>query len=141
MHSSICEFMTFMRYLPVADSPDLRTPTYGTSSSSDVSNESLLEAPTLISSTTPKLQHHRRNVALCFTLHAGLVCIHMALWIVLSRHYERALTWDLTTFSKTLLPLIVTTASQTFGTVRPFSIFFENITKQYFGRYISRFLS
>ena len=58
-----------------------------------------------------------RRVVLCIALHAGLVLVHIGLFIVWSHHYEHLVTVDIDTAASIRLPLIVTVVSQVLGTV------------------------
>ena len=82
-----------------------------------LSTEKLSTAPIITDCASKGLHRYHKNLVICLSLHAGLVLIHAALLAVASGHYEHAATWDLNTFSKTWLPLIITVSSQTFGTV------------------------
>lgn len=72
---------------------------------------SLSSWPARYRGTHPRRQYH------CTVLHVVLVVAHIFLFVVYSRHFEHKISVDINTFSTTWLPLLVTTALQTLGTV------------------------
>ena len=55
---------------------------------------------------------HKLQVVTCLALHFGLIAAHIALFIVLSHHYEHRFVVDWTTRTADWLPTLVTTGSQ-----------------------------
>ncbi|GJE98956.1 hypothetical protein PsYK624_151940 [Phanerochaete sordida] len=60
---------------------------------------------------------HWRNRVTCLALHILLVVVHLALFVVISRHYEHAATFPITHATTTWIPLAVGAAQQAFATV------------------------
>ncbi|EKM54969.1 uncharacterized protein PHACADRAFT_208510 [Phanerochaete carnosa HHB-10118-sp] len=60
--------------------------------------------------------HNQRDTILCLSLHVLLVFIHVALFVVISHHYEHAFTIRLDSSTSTWAPLIVGTTLQIFAT-------------------------
>lgn len=61
---------------------------------------------------------HARHIVTCLLLHLNLVSIYIALLVVCLGHYEHRVTMGFTTFSTTVVPLLISTFQQVFGTVR-----------------------
>lgn len=84
----------------------------------------LPQPPELTDATLAQLKQDRasasrlyHNILACLLPHVSLILIYAVLAFVYSRHYEHALAMDTDKFSITWFPLIVSTITQTFGTV------------------------
>ncbi|EKM54941.1 uncharacterized protein PHACADRAFT_142728 [Phanerochaete carnosa HHB-10118-sp] len=60
--------------------------------------------------------HYQRDMILCFSLHVLHVLIHAALFVVISHHYEHAITIHFDSSTTTWAPLFVGTILQIFAT-------------------------
>lgn len=63
-------------------------------------------------------RRYKRDAIICVSLHVVLVVVHVVLFGVYSHHYERGLTFNISSFTSNWLPFIVTTILQVIGTVR-----------------------